>query len=415
MPGRAQGEQLVVMDLFGRYVFRQTASSFLLILLTLTAIVWLATALKQLDLLTSKGQSFYLFLQMTALALPNLMAMIAPNALLLATLQTLDRLNGDSELIIMTASGASVRRLSIPFISLAALLAAVLLVMNLYIMPLSLRTLRVFINQVRTDLISQVMRPGLFSSPENGVTFHIQDRALNGDLLGLVVQDERSDETQSMTYLAKRGQIVNSGERSYLVMREGHIHRRPKAAPDKDQEVQIVAFEQYIFDISQYGATDEQAEYKPRERYLGELVNPDADDPYYKRYPGNFRSELHERFASLLYPFVFIAIPLWFLGTPRTARESRWKALFVAFGVAVLVRIAGLAATNLLTQKAWAVLLVYGIPGTAIIVAGLAAHARMIPKARSWPILGGLPKYRFYKKKFLTGRGTQAGQQGGRV
>ncbi|MGE0613313.1 MAG: LptF/LptG family permease [Hyphomicrobiales bacterium] len=403
------------MDLFGRYVFRQVASSFLLILLTLTAIVWLATALKQLDLLTSKGQSITLFFTMTMLALPNLMAMIAPNALLLATLQTLDRLNGDSELIIMSASGASVRRTAAPFLALAALLSAVLVVMTLYIMPLSLRTLRDYVTQVRTDLITQVMRPGLFSSPEDGVTFHIRDRAANGDLIGLMVQDDRSDETQSMTYLAKTGQIISKGDRSYLVMRDGHIHRRPKATAGKDVEVQIVAFEQYIFDVSHYGATDDTTEYKPRERYLGELLYPGPDDEYYKRHPGNFRSEIHERFASLIYPFVFVFVPLMFLGNPRTSRESRWKALFMAFGVAVLIRIAGLAATNLLTQKAWAVLLVYGIPAGAILVAGLAAHVRMVPKARSLPILASLAKLRFYKKNFPIARGTQAGQQGGRV
>src|SRR5690606_31055986 len=151
-------------------------------------------------------------------------------------------------------------------------LSAVLVVMTLYIMPLSLRTLRDYVTQVRTDLITQVMRPGLFSSPEDGVTFHIRDRAANGDLIGLMVQDDRSDETQSMTYLAKTGQIISQGDRSYLVMRDGHIHRRPKATAGKDVEVQIVAFEQYIFDVSHYGATDDTTEYKPRERYLGELL-----------------------------------------------------------------------------------------------------------------------------------------------
>ena len=85
------------MTLFGRYMFKQVANAFLVILLTLTSVVWLATALKELNLITSQGQGFLLFLQMTMLSLPSLIALIAPNAMLMAALYTLDRMNGDSD------------------------------------------------------------------------------------------------------------------------------------------------------------------------------------------------------------------------------------------------------------------------------------------------------------------------------
>ena len=112
------------MTLFSRYVFRQVANAFVLILLTLTTIVWLATALRKLDLLVSQGQGFVLFLKMTLLSLPGLMALIAPNAMLMASLYTLDRMNGDSELIVMTAAGAPVWRIGAPFVVLGALVTA---------------------------------------------------------------------------------------------------------------------------------------------------------------------------------------------------------------------------------------------------------------------------------------------------
>ena len=48
-------------------MFRQAANAFLVILLTLTLVVWLATALKELNLITSQGQGIVLFLQMTLL------------------------------------------------------------------------------------------------------------------------------------------------------------------------------------------------------------------------------------------------------------------------------------------------------------------------------------------------------------
>ncbi|MBC8020106.1 MAG: LptF/LptG family permease, partial [Methyloceanibacter sp.] len=212
------------MTLFGRYLFRQTTNAFLVILLTLTLVIWLATALKELNLITSRGQGFLLFLQMTMLSLPSLMALIAPNAMLMAALYTLDRMNGDSELIVMTAAGAPIWRIGAPLLALASIVALAVLLANVFVTPASMRALRSFITHVRADLISQVIQPGRFSSPETGLTFHIRDRSLNGDLLGLLVHDER-DPKQVMSYLADRGRIINNDEGSYLVMLGGYVHR----------------------------------------------------------------------------------------------------------------------------------------------------------------------------------------------
>ena len=43
-----------------------------------------------------------------------------------------------------------------------------------------------------------------------------------------------------------------------------------------------------------------------RERYLWQLIAPDANDPLYKEQPGQFRAELHDRLLAPLYPFAFV-------------------------------------------------------------------------------------------------------------
>ncbi len=86
----------VSMTIFERYVFRQAGSALLIILLSLSSIVWVALALRQLNVVTSQGQDVWMLIKMTTLALPNLMAIIAPFSLLIACIHTLNRLNGDS-------------------------------------------------------------------------------------------------------------------------------------------------------------------------------------------------------------------------------------------------------------------------------------------------------------------------------
>ena len=400
------------MDLFGRYLFRQLAGSFLLILVTLTVILWLSSALSQLKLITAQGQSIVIMLKISTLALPSLLGIIAPLALLAACIFTLDRLNGDSEIIVMSASGARIWRFAKPCMALAGILCLCLLVFNLLLIPASKRLLRSYVNQVRTDLIAQVLQPGRFTGPEPGLTFHIRDRALNGELLGLMINDSRAADV-TMTYLAKRGRIVSSDDGSYLVMQDGHIHRQEKAKTDKG--VQIVAFEQYIFDITQYGPKSEVKSLSRGELYLPELLNPESANPHFKNSPGRSRAELHRRFASALYPFVYVMIVINFLGHPHTVRENRWGAIFMAIGTAIVLRVGGITAMNLLKTYPSAITLVYGIPLCTILIAAFTAHVRMAPYARLRISLNALAKIQIFNNKLLAVLGVKTEQNGGRV
>ena len=369
------------MTLISRYMFRQATNAFLVMLLTLTLIVWLATALKELDLITSQGQGLVLFLQMTVLSLPGLMTLIAPNALLMAALYTLDRMNGDSEVIVMTAAGATVWRICSALIALAVILSVVILLVNVFLNPACMRVLRDFITQVRADLISQVLQPGRFSSPENGLTFHIRDRSQSGELLGLLVHDER-DPKQVMSYLAERGRIIDNDEGNYLIMLDGYVHRFN--AEDKEQAVQIIKFDQNMLDISKFAPMDKSGkELRPKERSLDELINPPPNDRIALKNYGLLRAELHERLATPLYPLAFIFLAIALMGQARTTRENRWGQILTVFGLAVALRVAGIMAGNLVTLNAWAVILVYAIPVGAILIAAWTAHVRMKPELRS--------------------------------
>jgi lipopolysaccharide export system permease protein len=361
------------MKIFERYVFRQAGMAVLVILLSLSGIVWVALALRQLNVVTSQGQDVWMLFKMTTLALPNLMAIIAPFSLLIAAIHTLNRLNGDSELIVLTASGATIWTTARPLLLVAALVAAGVAFVNHLAMPWSMRQLRDYIVQVRTDILTQVIQPGQFSSPEPSLTFHIRERALNGELLGLMVHDAR-EKAQTQSYLAERGVIVSRGQTSYLVMYDGHIVRRA----DKDEPSQIIAFEQYPVDLDRFEKKlDDGDDLKPRERYYSELVHPEPTSGYFKSSPGKFRAELHERSSNPIYPFAFVMIALALVGQAHSTRQSAMKQVTTAFVLAATLRLGGLALSNVVVLKAGAVPILYAYPLGAILLALLKIeHAR---------------------------------------
>jgi lipopolysaccharide export system permease protein len=353
------------MTIFERYVFRQAGGALLIILLSLSGIVWVALALRQLNVVTSQGQDVWMLVKMTTLALPNLMAIIAPFSLLIAVIHTLNRLNGDSELIVMTASGATVWRAARPLMLLAVLVMIGVAFVNHVGMPWSMQLLRKYIVQVRTDILTQVIQPGQFSSPEDGLTFHIRERALNGELLGLIVHDTR-DKAQTQSYLAERGIIVKRDPSNYLIMMDGHIIRRS----DQDEPAQIVAFDKYAVDLDRFEKklTDDD-DLKPRERYLSQLLYPESDSQRFKQEPGKFRSELHERTSNPLYPIAFALIAIAAVGQARSTRQNRMQQVALAFVLAAALRLAGLALNNVVTLNAQATPLMYAFPLGAMLVA----------------------------------------------
>lgn len=368
------------MSTFSRYLFRQVAGALLLILLSLSGVVWIALALRELNLVTSEGQDAWVFVVMTTLALPNLIAVIAPVALLIATIHTLNRLNGDSELIVLTASGATVWTIARPLLVLALLVTVAVGFVNHIGMPWSLRLLKEYVIQVRTDLISQVLQPGQFSSPERNLTFHIRDRTYDGELRGILMHDAR-DKEQTMAYLAERGVIMKQEESTFLVMTDGHIVRQRQ----NGEPPQIITFESYAIDLDRLEPKSSGVVYKPRERYFSELAWPDPDDPYLKHRPGEIRAELHERMSNPLYPIAFVLIGVAMIGQARSTRQGRMESLVLAFVLATLSRVGGLAANNLVAIHPSAVPLLYLMPlggmTLALVFIRLNAHPRGGPTA----------------------------------
>jgi lipopolysaccharide export system permease protein len=351
------------MTIFERYVFRQAGAALLIILLSLSSIVWVALALRQLNVVTSQGQDVWMLIRMTTLALPNLMAIIAPFSLLIACIHTLNRLNGDSELIVLTASGATIWRAARPLLALALLVALGVAFVNHLAMPWSLKLLRQYIVEVRANILTQVIQPGAFSSPEQGLTFHIRERDPNGELLGLIVHDTRNKEL-NQSYLAERGVIVERPPSNYLFMSKGHIVRRN----DKDEPAQIIVFEKYAVDLDQFEKKlSEDEDLKPRERYLGELLHPEATSNSYRSAPGKFRAELHERFSNPLYPLAFAFIALAAVGQAHSTRQNRVQQVAIAFVLAAGLRLGGLALNNIVVLDVSATPLLYALPLSAVL------------------------------------------------
>lgn len=350
------------MSLVERYIFRIVAGAFVGCLVALTGVIWLTSALRQLDVITAQGQTILVFLTVTSLTLPTLVAVIAPVALFIAVIYGLNRLNGDSELIVMSAAGMSPVRLMRPFLTLGLIVAAAVAVLSIYLIPASFQELRDLISRIRADFVANIAQEGQFTTLDNGVTFHYRERSGQA-LLGILMQDRR-DTGRTVVYLAERGQTIEQNGQSYLVLENGSVHRQRPGVPDSS----IVAFSRYAIDLAALNQETGELVYKPRERSTGSLLMPDKSDNYYRMQSGRFRAELHDRLTAWLFPLATVFIAFAALGTAKTTRQGRGTSIAGAVVAVVALRIALFAASSAAARSQSAVLVVWGLPVLAILL-----------------------------------------------
>ena len=212
------------MGSFDRYIFRTTFGAFLLICISLTAVIWLTHALREIDLMTNQRQTVLVFVGITGLLIPMLVLVIAPIALVIAVGHTLNRLNTDSEIVVMNASGMSPWRIFRPFLTTTIVVSVLVLGISAYLAPKGLRELRIWATKVKADFVINIVQPGRFITIERGLTFHIRERRTDGQLLGIFI-DDRRDEKERVTSLAEYGEIVESGSGTFLMLMNGAVHR----------------------------------------------------------------------------------------------------------------------------------------------------------------------------------------------
>ena len=360
------------MGSIGRYILRTTLGAFLVICASVTALMWITQALRDIDLMTNQGQSIFVFIGITGLIIPLLVLIIAPIALMIAISHTLNKLATDSEIIVMNAAGFSPFRLFRPFFYATCVVAFLVAFIAAYLAPDGMRRIKQWDAEITADVLTNILQPGRFAQLDQNLTIRIRERLPGGVLAGIFV-DDRRDPKERVTIIADHGTVLKNEAGSYLVLEDGNLERFEAGKRDPA----LVAFGRYAFDMSKFSNNGRDVALGIRERYLWELLAPAADDPVYQQLPGQFLAELHDRLMSPIYPFAFAVLTFAFLGTPRTTRQSRnfsiGGSILAVFGL----RMVGFACSVMTVKTPIAALAQYSMLAAAIAV-GL------------WMILGGV-------------------------
>jgi len=349
------------MKIFDIYILKNLFLATFFIASVLTLIIFLTQSLKFLEIVINAGSSGSAFWVLTSLALPRFFEVILPIAIMTATLFLYNKMNIDSELIAMRATGHSSFALAKPAIILGLCTTVVLWAITMWIAPKSLAQMQTMRTSLKSEFSNFLFKEGVFNAVGNGLTVYIRGKAQDGTLSGMMIHDTRDPNKPPTTVLAKRGIIVTNEKGHQVIVFDGS---RQSFNP-RSKVLQKLAFDQYTIDLPESGPASQRWS-QPDERTIIELLNPDLNNTRDIENLHDFSIEIHRRITAPLLALAFPLLALSILLLGPTDRRGQSKKIGLAIIATLLIQGGYLATFNLSKNHDSGLILMYLLPSIPI-------------------------------------------------
>ncbi|MEK9954860.1 MAG: LptF/LptG family permease [Pelagibacteraceae bacterium] len=237
-----------------KYILKDIIKNFLTILLTFTAIAWTVRAVNFLDLIIEDGFNPYVYFKYSILNLSAILTRFTPLSFLIGLLLTIIKLEKQQEFLILWTTGLNKIKIANTFILISVLITLIQILMTFYLNPFLLSKSRILLKTQEDKEISSVLRSNNFNDSFKGITFFIEKKNENNELINIFVQDDNGtlnlafDEVKSSKntiIIAKKGIIKNNK----LLLFEGNIQTK-----NNNNELKNFFFEKTELNIKNFNS-----------------------------------------------------------------------------------------------------------------------------------------------------------------
>ncbi len=328
------------ISLIYRYIAREIFSPFWLSLFVFTGILFLARSLNLIYLVIDKNVPVGDILLLFSYILPSFFEIAIPMSLLLAIIVTFGRLSSDSELIVLRATGLSLKALATPVVLFSGVAVIASLILACWVRPWANYRLGLGMFEIARTQASAGLVPGVFNDLGT-LTIYAENISEEGEHLGNVIIGDRRDPELQRIILAHHGKIVSDPANRNLGLQlyDGSVQE------GTGLDFNVTYFEVNNLSLPYKDLNDEQpsrAGKKSTEMYIGELLSAirsaasgSTPDAAFSR--ARFQVELHKRFAiplsSLCIAFIAMALGI----QPSRGSYAGSTATSVSVGVLLIV------------------------------------------------------------------------------
>lgn len=212
--------------LINRYILKEIALPFGMILLVLTFVLLMGKILQLMDLMINKGVSFLSIAQLMVFLIPSFLMFTIPISLLVSILIGMGRLSGDNEITILKMSGVSLIQLSVP-VAWGALVAFILTaITTLFLVPYGNVASRNLLFELAKQKASIAIREKVFIDDFRGILLYAEKIPVTGDFLENVLISDNRIINEPSTIIARKAFLFSDPATLAITLRleDGSIH-----------------------------------------------------------------------------------------------------------------------------------------------------------------------------------------------
>ena len=238
---------------------------FLLVLFTISTIIWVLQAVNYLDFVIEDGHGFFVYFNYTLLNFPKIISRIYPFAIFLAFSYMLLKYEEKNELIIFWNFGINKIDFTKFFIKVSIFFVLLSLLLNALIVPMAQDKARSFIRSSDLDFFESILKPKKFVDVVKNLTIYFDEKSENGDLKNIFL-NEKLENNDSQSIIAKKGKFEKRGDKKILVLYDG------KTINDINGKASEFYFSKTDFNISNF-STQTVTHQKTQENSTLEIIN----------------------------------------------------------------------------------------------------------------------------------------------
>jgi len=318
---------------FDRYLLSQLIVYFGFFSLVLVLVYWINQAVRLFDQLIANGNSALVFLEFSALTLPNVIAQVLPISAFAAAIYCANRLASESELVVVQSTGFSPYRLTRPVLVFGILVGLMLSVLTNYLVPASLTQLAERQAEIESNSTARFLREGAFFHPADGITFYIREISPDGTMSSMFLSDSRNAANQ-VTYTARQAVLVRGDDGPKLIMLDGMAQSLRLA----DQSMSTTRFSEFVFDIGPLLSSPGSGRRRANQMATVDLLWPSEQTlEQTRRKPATLMQIGHQRIAVTIKTAALAMIGFSTLLIGGFSRFGLWRQIFGAVVIFLLL------------------------------------------------------------------------------
>ena len=351
-----------------RYILKEIAFPFFMILFILTFVLLMGKILQLMDLMVNKGIRLTDIALLIFYLMPSFLLFTIPISLFVAIMIGLGRLSSDNELLVMKAAGMSLQQIARPIIIAVTACFLLTALTSYYLAPYGNYAVKSLLFDIARKKASVAIKEKVFNDEFSGILLYADRVPVSGEHMeGVLISDTRNTGEQS-TIIAARAYLIADPNAMTVTLRleNGATHSVDRSL----NSYRRMDFARYDIKLDLGAAISAEAgkTKSSTEMTIGEMMQRMGDKKLRETDLRELAIEINKKFSIPVSTLVFgiLGIPLGI----RKHRTAKYWGFSIGLAVVVtyyLLRLGGeaLAETGQLTPfiGTWTPNIILGVAG----------------------------------------------------